>query len=64
MFAEITSAEPLEGHQLRLRFDDGSEGVVDVGALIRFEGVADLDPVVLWSVATGQSINFEWPIPA
>ena len=26
----VTEAEPLEGHQLRLRFDDGSERVVDL----------------------------------
>jgi hypothetical protein len=26
----VTEAEPLEGHQLRLRFDDGTERVVDL----------------------------------
>ena len=26
----VTEAKPLEGHQLRLRFDDGSERVVDL----------------------------------
>jgi hypothetical protein len=26
----VTEVEPLDGHQLRLRFDDGSERVVDL----------------------------------
>jgi hypothetical protein len=26
----VTHVEPLEGHQLRLRFDDGTERVVDL----------------------------------
>lgn len=28
----ITSVQPLPGHQLQLRFDDGVEGVVDLSA--------------------------------
>jgi hypothetical protein len=30
----VTEAEPLEGHQLRLRFDDGSERVVDLAGVL------------------------------
>lgn len=30
----VTEAEPLEGHQLRLRFDDGSERIVDLTGVL------------------------------
>ncbi len=39
MLKDILEARPLEGCQLYLRFEDGVEGVVDLGKLIRFEGV-------------------------
>lgn len=42
----VTHAEPLEGHTLRLRFDDGSERVVDVSDALfgpMGEPLADLD---------------------
>ncbi len=39
MLAEIISAEPLDKYRLQLRFDDGSEGVVEIAKLIQFDGV-------------------------
>ena len=83
MLKDIVFVEPLDGYRLRLRFEDGVEGVVDVSEITAFEGVfeplkdktyfdkvrlnselgiiewengADLDPVVLYSNITGESI--------
>ena len=39
MLKDVVFAEPLDGYQLRLRFEDGVEGVVDVAKLCPFEGV-------------------------
>jgi len=39
LLADITEVRPLDGYWLRLRFEDGVEGVVDVAELIRFDGV-------------------------
>ncbi len=39
MLREIIDAQPLAGHRLRLRFDDGVEGTVDLAQLVGFTGV-------------------------
>jgi hypothetical protein len=39
MLRDVVSVEPLAGHRLRVRFDDGVEGVVDVARMIQFTGV-------------------------
>jgi hypothetical protein len=39
MLSDIVEARPLEGYRLYLRFEDGVEGVVDLGQHLRFEGV-------------------------
>ena len=39
MLKDIVEARVLDGYQAYLRFEDGVEGVVDLGRLIRFEGV-------------------------
>jgi hypothetical protein len=79
---------PLKGYRLRLRFDDGASGIVDVSRRVPFDGVfeplrdpeyfrrvrvdpelgtvvwpngADLDPVVLYCLATGTPIPGERP---
>lgn len=39
MLKDIVAAEPLGGHRLKLRFEDGVEGELDVGRLIAFDGV-------------------------
>lgn len=39
MFYDIQTAEPLANHRLRLAFDDGVEGIVDLESMLRWEGV-------------------------
>ena len=39
LLKDIIQVTPLEGFGLRLRFEDGVEGEVDLQKLIRFEGV-------------------------
>ena len=39
MIPEVLSVEPKEGYHLRLSFDDGTVGEVDVSVLVRFVGV-------------------------
>jgi hypothetical protein len=39
MLKDIVEARIVEGHRVHLRFEDGLEGDVDIGRLIRFEGV-------------------------
>ena len=36
---DVVSVQPLPEHGLRVRFDDGAEGVVDVGEMVEFTGV-------------------------
>ncbi|MBM3650789.1 MAG: DUF2442 domain-containing protein [Alphaproteobacteria bacterium] len=39
MLRDIVEASPLSGHRLALTFDDGVQGVVDIAAIVPFEGV-------------------------
>jgi Protein of unknown function (DUF2442) len=39
MLKDIIEAEPLDGYCLKLRFEDGVEGVVDISKLVAFTGV-------------------------
>lgn len=39
MLRDVVSVQALPEHRLRVRFDDGTEGVVDVSAMVRFVGV-------------------------
>jgi Protein of unknown function (DUF2442) len=39
MLKDIVFATPLEGHRLRIRYEDGVEGVVDLATLVSFRGV-------------------------
>jgi hypothetical protein len=84
MLVDVVDARPLGGYRVHLRFEDGVEADLDLGELIRFEGVfaplreparfaelrvnselgticwpggADLDPDVLYAIATGKPIN-------
>jgi Protein of unknown function (DUF2442) len=83
MLKDVVEVQAVGEHGLRLRFEDGVGGEVDVAALVPFEGVfaplrdpaffaavqvdhelgtvcwpngADLDPDVLYALATGASI--------
>jgi hypothetical protein len=39
MLKDIVNVQPLDGYRLRLRFEDGVEGVVDVAQCVPFTGV-------------------------
>ena len=39
MLKDIVDATPLEGYHVRLRFEDGVVGELDISAIMRFEGV-------------------------
>jgi Protein of unknown function (DUF2442) len=39
MLKDVIAVEPLEGYQLRLRFEDGAEGVLDLEPHLSFRGV-------------------------
>jgi hypothetical protein len=39
MLKDIVEVQPLENYQLRLRFENGIEGVVDIAGMMRFTGV-------------------------
>lgn len=83
MLKDIISAVPLPAHRLRLTFEDGVSGEVDVAALVTWAGVfapladqaffdqvqvdtevgtvvwpngADLDPDVLYALASGEPL--------
>ena len=39
MLKDIVSAKSLGGHRLHLRFEDGVEGIVDLGSILSFRGI-------------------------
>ena len=39
MLVDVVEARPLGGYRVHLRFEDGVEADLDLGKLIRFEGV-------------------------
>jgi hypothetical protein len=39
MLKDIVEARPLTGYRLKLRFEDGVQGIVDIGQLVPFTGV-------------------------
>ena len=39
MLIDVVEVQPLEGYQLKLRFEDGVEGVVDVAQCVALTGV-------------------------
>lgn len=39
MLKDIIEVQPLEGYRLRLRFEDGVVGEVDLEKMIQFEGI-------------------------
>ena len=67
MLKDIIAVQPLEHYRLRLRFEDGAEGVVDVQRLVRFSGVfARLsDPKEFASVQVNPELGtIFWPCDA
>ncbi|MAF09966.1 molybdopterin-guanine dinucleotide biosynthesis protein A [Candidatus Poribacteria bacterium] len=64
MLKDIVAVEPLADHRLRLRFEDGAEGVVALPDLVPFEGVFDplRDPEVFRQVRVNADLGcIEWP---
>ena len=49
MLRDVVSVQALPEHRLRVRFDDGTEGVVDVAQMVEFVGV--FEPLKMWNVA-------------
>jgi hypothetical protein len=39
MLRDVVSVEPLADHRLRVHFDDGLEGIVDVAEMVQFNGI-------------------------
>jgi hypothetical protein len=39
MLRDIVEVHPLDDYRLRIRFEDGAEGVIDVDQLVPFSGV-------------------------
>jgi hypothetical protein len=39
MLVDIVDVKVLDGHRLRIRFQDGIEGEIDLDKLVRWEGV-------------------------
>ena len=39
MLKDIIAVKPLEHYRLKLRFEDGAEGVIDVQQLVSFSGI-------------------------
>jgi hypothetical protein len=64
MFKDVVDVEAIGEHRLRLRFEDGVEGEVDVAALVPFEGIfAELcDPAVFATVKVDRDLGTDcWP---
>lgn len=58
----VVAVEPLGGHRLRLRFDDGVEGELDFKAFFEFVGVfkSHRDPAFFARVTT-DGVTLCWP---
>ena len=64
MLRDVVSVQALPEHRLRIRFDDGTEGVVDVTQLVEFTGV--FEPLRAPEFFAKASVNTElgtvcWP---
>jgi hypothetical protein len=64
MLRDVISVQALPEHRLRVRFDDGTEGVVDVSDMVEFTGV--FEPLLQPEFFAKASLNAElgtvcWP---
>jgi len=58
MLKDIVAVQPQTEYELYLRFEDGSEGIVDISQLIKFTGVfADLQNLDYFRQV---KVNPEW----
>lgn len=61
---DVVAVSVMSGHRIRLRFDDGVEGELDLADAIRFDGIfAPLkDPVFFARVAVHPELGvIHWP---
>jgi hypothetical protein len=64
MIPDVVSVEPTAAYRIRLTFDDGTVGEVDVAALVRFVGVFEPlhDPAEFRKVhVDAESGTVAWP---
>jgi len=64
MLMDVVQVEVLEPYRLRLRFEDGLIGEVDVARLVRFEGVFEAlqAPVIFATVRVDPELGtIVWP---
>jgi len=64
MMVDVTHVEVLKPYRLRLEFDDGTAGEVDISELVRFDGVfAPLrDPEAFSQVRLDEELGtIVWP---
>jgi hypothetical protein len=64
MLKDVISVEPLEGFQVRLRFEDGVVGVIDLAKHVSFRGVFEplRDPVYFRLVRVDAELGtIVWP---
>lgn len=64
MLRDVIAVSRVGGRRLRLRFDDGVEGVVDIAEMIEFHGVFEplRDPVYFAQVAVSpETGTIAWP---
>jgi hypothetical protein len=64
MLKDIIEVQPMQNYRLRLRFEDGTEGEVDIAAMIRFEGIFSplKDPVEFRKVRVDPELGtICWP---
>jgi hypothetical protein len=67
MLVSVTRVEVLEPYRLRLKFDNGREGIVDIAAFVPFTGLfAPLrDPNVFAAVRVDPDLHtIVWPTGA
>jgi hypothetical protein len=64
MLRDVVSVQPLSGHRLRVTFDDGVEGVIDVAQMVQFTGVFEplRDPAFFDQVKVNPELGtVQWP---
>ena len=64
MLRDVVSVQALPEHRLRIRFDDGTEGIVDVTQLVQFTGVFEplREPEFFKEVAVNTELGtVVWP---
>ena len=64
MLRDVVSVQPLSEHRLRVTFDDGVEGIVNVAQMVRFTGVFEPlhDPAFFSQVKlNGELGTVYWP---